>query len=85
MTGNPHNQYIEIAFSLGLFGLAIYLSMLFFAYKNLCDDPMINLIGKTAIILFMVGSCMNSWLLDLAPGFFLCYFAALANKPKTIK
>lgn len=85
LTGNPHNQYIEIAFKLGLFGLAIYLSMLFFAYKNLCDDPMINLMGKTAIILFMVGSCMNSWLLDLSPGFLLCYLAALANKPKTIK
>jgi len=81
LTNNPHNQYIEIAFKLGLFGLAIYLSMLFFAYKNLCDDPMINLIGKTAIILFMIGSCMNSWLLDLTPGFFLCFFAALANKP----
>ena len=81
LTNNPHNQYIEIAFSLGLFGLAIYLSMFFFAYKNLCDDPMINLMGKTTIILFMIGSCMNSWLSDLTPGFFLCFFAALANKP----
>ena len=24
LTNNPHNQYIVIAFSLGLFGLAIY-------------------------------------------------------------
>ena len=27
--------------------------MLFFAYKNLCDDHMINLMGKTTVIRFI--------------------------------
>jgi O-antigen ligase len=85
LTTNPHNQYIEIAFQLGIFGLSIYLALLFFAYKNICKDSLINIMGKSAIILIVFGSFFNSWLLDLAPGFFLCYFAALANKPKTIK
>lgn len=81
LTTNPHNQYIEIAFQLGIFGLALLLALLFFAYKNVAEDPLINLMGKSAIITIAIGSCFNSWLLDLAPGFFLCYFAALTNKP----
>ncbi len=81
LTANPHNQYIEIAFQLGIIGLALYLALLFFAYKNINNDPLISLMGKSTIIMFVIGSCINSWLLDLAPGFFFCYIAALATKP----
>lgn len=82
-TSNPHNQFLDITEQLGLIGLLSYLSFLYYAFRYISRrQPLKYVLGMGIFFGFLVGSFVNSWLMDLNPGFFFCLLISLASTPK---
>lgn len=77
-TVNPHNQYIDFTMQLGVLGLFVFLFLLYSAWRNK-DKPFDHskLLLHGVITTIVVGSFINSWIMDLHIGFFFCYFVGL--------
>lgn len=71
---NPHNQYIYFLMQSGIIALVLFLWLLaaaFYYAKKLPSMEKNNL--RIFIIAFAVGCLVNSWILDIGPGFIFCY------------
>jgi O-antigen ligase len=75
---NPHNEYLHIGVQFGIIGIVLLLTLfgmqLWFSRR--LADPWQS-IAQAVIVAIMVGSCANSWLLDMTAGHFYAYFIAL--------
>lgn len=78
-TKNPHNEYAHIAVQFGIVGLLV-LFLFFWVpiwYSRFLSDEQ-KYIARGAILAIMLGCLANSWLMDVAEGYFYVYFIALA-------
>ena len=85
-THNPHNQYLEILFEIGLLGLislfALYASIWFFSGNSL---SLSEYYSKGLAISLVVDSCLNSTLMDHGTGMFYVLFIAMFAVSKNRK
>jgi len=78
VTRNPHNEYIVIAFQLGIVGLVIFLYLFFVQWRASLILPCYEMfIAQGFIVVIMVGSLLNSLLLDHVTGLFFGFFTGL--------
>lgn len=88
ITENPHNEYLNVFFQLGLFGFLGFLVFLGVLCKNSIRLPEPEKWFVQGIVLAMMVGCLaNSWLMDFTSGYLfilmvsLC-FGALGSKGK---
>ncbi len=85
-TRNPHNEYINILFQLGLFGLIALIGFFVFLFKWSFALPRLEKwIGQGIILAIAIGCLANSWLMDFTSGYLFivvlaCCFGALTFK-----
>ena len=81
---NPHNQYAYFALQSGIWALGVFvfwLIALFYYAKELPIVMRNN--ARILLIAFTIGCFVNSWILDIGPGFIFCYLTILfAQRPK---
>ncbi|WP_116964305.1 O-antigen ligase family protein [Fastidiosibacter lacustris] len=71
---NPHNQYIYFAIQSGIWALALFVWLLIAAFYYAKDLPiMMRNNTRIFIIAFAVGCLVNSWILDIGPGFIFSF------------
>ncbi|WP_440617299.1 O-antigen ligase family protein [Cysteiniphilum sp. 6C5] len=71
---NPHNQYIYFAMQSGIWALAIFIFLLLASFYYAKDMPMMMRNNtRILIIAFAIGCLVNSWILDIGPGFIFCF------------
>jgi O-antigen ligase len=68
---NPHNEYLTWAVQTGLLGLACFLCWLLIVWKQALriEDPSHKLIMMGWLLVFTLGSFLNSFLLDFSEGY----------------
>ena len=68
---NPHNEYLTWAVQTGLLGLACFLCWLFILWRQALriEDPGHRLIMIGWLLIFTLGSFLNSFLLDFSEGY----------------
>jgi O-antigen ligase len=75
---NPHNEYITWAVQTGLLGLSVFLYWLFVVWRNsmhiVHEDE--RLIFHGWLLIFTVGSLLNSFLLDFSEGYMMILLIA---------
>lgn len=80
---NPHNQYIYFAMQSGIWALFIFIFLLIATFYYAKDMPVIMCNNaRILIIAFTIGCLVNSWILDIGPGFTFCFLlpVILANR-----
>jgi O-antigen ligase len=77
-TRNPHNEYLHVMAQFGIIGLLLLL-FIFYSQLRLSRylPNQLGWIAQAVIITVMIGSLVNSLLLDSAEGHFYVYFIAL--------
>lgn len=76
-TRNPHDEYINILFQLGFFGLTVFVGYFLFLFKWSFMLPRSEKWFAQGIILAMVTGCFaNSWLMDFTSGYFFVMILA---------
>jgi O-antigen ligase len=79
LTNNPHNEYLSVAAQVGLLGLCVLLAIFYAAWKaSLTLNPAMRRILQAVIVVIMIGSLANSWLLDTTEGHTFVLFVILA-------
>lgn len=76
-TSNPHNEYLNVAFQLGLVGLCMFLYFLWTILKTSLKLPLFE--GKILqglVLALMMGSIANSWLMDFTSGYLFVILTA---------
>ena len=84
---NPHNEYLTWAVQTGLLGLACFLCWLFIVWRQALRivDPAHKLIMMGWLLIFTLGSFLNSLLLDFSEGYMTVLLIAvlMTFKPNT--
>lgn len=84
---NPHNEYLTWAVQTGLLGLACFLCWLFIVWRQALriEDPAHKLIMMGWLLIFTLGSFLNSFLLDFSEGYMTVLLIAvlMSFKPNT--
>jgi len=77
-TRNPHNEYINIMSQFGVIGL-LFLLFIFYSQLRLSRylPNQLGWIAQAVVITIMIGSLVNSLLMDSTEGHFYVYFIAL--------
>lgn len=76
-TQNPHNEYLNILFQLGFFGLLGLLGFFGILFKVSFKLPKPEQwLAQGVLAAIMVGSLANSWLMDFTAGYFFVIFVA---------
>ncbi len=76
-SSNPHNEYLNILFQLGLFGLAVFIGFFVFLLKSSFALPCPEKWFAQGIIGAMMTGCLaNSWLMDFTSGYFFVMIVA---------
>ncbi len=71
---NPHNQYIHFLMQSGIITLGLFLWLLMASFYYAKDlPPMMKNNLRILLMAFSVGCLLNSWILDIGPGFIFCY------------
>lgn len=77
-TTNPHNEYFNIMVQLGSVGLLFLLAIFYVTWRYSNDLPLeYKCVAQALTLVMMIGSCINSWLMDTTEGHFYVYFMAL--------
>ena len=76
---NPHNEYLNVAVQLGLVGVAalLYLFYCGFRYAPMLPTSAEQHLARGLMIAFVLGSLMNSLLLDHTEGLFFAWLTGL--------
>ncbi len=83
---NPHNQYIYFAMQSGIWALAIFIFLLLASFCYAKDMPMMMRNNtRILIIAFAIGCLVNSWILDIGPGFIFCFLLPVVLAQRYIK
>ncbi|MDA0911733.1 MAG: O-antigen ligase family protein [Proteobacteria bacterium] len=83
---NPHNQYIYFAMQSGVFALLAFLFLLVTTFYYAKDMPMMmRNNARILIIAFAIGCLVNSWILDIGPGFIFCFLLPVVLAQRYIK
>ena len=77
---NPHNEFISILTQIGLFGLFVFLSFVYFLIKDLyhCEN------GKAVIIIVIISCLFNSLFYDNVMGIFAVLIISFAMQREKI-
>jgi len=84
---NPHNQYAYFVMQSGIWALGIFVFWLIALFYYAKELPIImRNNARILLIAFAVGCFVNSWMLDIGPGFIFCYLIPIlfAQKPKQV-
>lgn len=74
---NPHNEYLNILFQLGVFGLAIFVGFFIYLFKWSFALPRPeNWFAQGIVVAMMTGCLANSWLMDFTSGYFFVMIIA---------
>jgi O-antigen ligase len=86
-THNPHNQYLLFGAQLGLVGLAVFLWLLWMLWRAglRLEDGFERMAAQGLFATAVVGSAVNSFLLDHTEGLFFAWLAGLACAPLTAR
>lgn len=78
-TRNPHNEYLHVGVQFGLIGLIVLL-VLFYSHwrESFRLTPIRRYFSQAILVSIAVGCLFNSWLMDVAQGYFYVLFTALA-------
>ncbi len=85
-TNNPHNEYLNIFFQTGIFGLSVFIALLVSIFKNSYRLPnREKWLAQGVMLVMLIGSIANSWLMDFTAGYFFVAlmafcFGAYQNK-----
>lgn len=80
ITGNPHNEYLNILFQLGVVGLFVFVSILVALYQTSLKLPIFERHILQGIALSMAVGCFaNSWLMDFTPGYLFIILTAICS------
>jgi O-antigen ligase len=84
---NPHNEYLTWAVQTGLLGLACFLCWLFIVWRQAVriEDPAHKLIMMGWLLVFTLGSFLNSFLLDFSEGYMTVLLIAVLMPFKSNK
>lgn len=75
---NPHNEYANIFFQLGLMGVVAFLALLGSIFKNSYHLPKREQYFSQGVVLAMVLGCTaNSWLMDFTSGYLFIVLIAI--------
>ncbi|OUD11660.1 O-antigen ligase family protein [Thioflexithrix psekupsensis] len=75
---NPHNEYLMIAVQWGALGLLLWLLLLFLLWRNTRHyPPLWQWQARGFVLAIVVGSLVNSLLLDTTEGHLFAYLTAL--------
>lgn len=86
LTRNPHNEYINILFQLGLFGLTALIGFFGVLFKQSFRLPSLEKWFAQGIILAIATGCLaNSWLMDFTSGYFFVMIVAFCFGALTLK
>ncbi len=79
LTDNPHNEYLNIFFQLGLFGFAAFIGFFILLGKLSFRLPKPEQwIAQGALGAMILGCLANSWLLDFTSGYFFVIIIAFS-------
>lgn len=71
---NPHNQYVYFAMQSGIWAVAAFILLLLASFYYAKDMPiMMRNNTRILIIAFAIGCLVNSWIIDIGPGFIFCF------------
>lgn len=71
ITQNPHNEYVNILFQLGLMGLTAFVAFLGFLYRYTFRlFTFDRWFAQGMLIAMAIGSLANAWLMDFTSGYF---------------
>lgn len=85
-TTNPHNEYLNIFFQLGLCGLLIFLWFFYALYKESLRFTGIDRdLAQGLLIIMIVGCAINSWLMDFTSGIFFIVLMAVLLSSKSLQ
>lgn len=76
-TDNPHNEYLSIAVQLGLVGLITWVYLLAVQWKYSKKIKHDKVLAQGVVLTMVIGSFMNSMLLDSGEGHFYAFFTAI--------
>lgn len=78
VTSNPHNEYLNILFQVGVFGLLAFLALLWVILKNsyLLPKPE-RWLAQGVLVAMLVGCFANSWIMDFTSGYFFVALTAI--------
>lgn len=83
---NPHNQYAYFAMQSGIWALSIFVFWLIALFYYAKDLPTVMRNNtRILVIAFTVGCFVNSWILDIGPGFIFCYLVPILFAQQTEK
>lgn len=76
---NPHNEYLAWTVQTGLLGLACLLLWLFTVWQHASrlEDPVHKLLIMGWLLIFSLGSLLNSFLLDFSEGYMMVLLIAV--------
>lgn len=85
VTSNPHNEYLNIFFQLGLCGLSIFLWFFYAVYKeSLALLRMDRHLVQGLLMTMILGCAINSWFMDFTSGyFFIVLMAVLLSRQRS--
>jgi O-antigen ligase len=83
ITGDPHNQYLKILIEHGIFGLAIFLSILILLLKQAVTNPF-KAIGVSALAAISTTSLFNAHFSTFNEGQFIWIFAGSLLASETL-
>ncbi len=85
-TQNPHNEYINILFQLGVVGLTAFIGFFVFLFKTARRLPPLEKWFAQGIILAIATGCFaNSWLMDFTSGYLFVMIIAFCFGALTLK
>lgn len=86
LTQNPHNEYMNTLFQLGLFGLTAFVGFFIFLFKWSFALPRSEKWFAQGIILAIATGCLaNSWLMDFTSGYFFVMISAFCFSALNLK
>jgi O-antigen ligase len=83
VTGDPHNQYLKILIEHGIFGLLIFLSVIFLLFRQTTTNPFKS-IGLSTLLAFSTTSLLNSHFSTFNEGQFIWILAGSLLASETI-
>jgi O-antigen ligase len=85
VTGNPHNQTLEIAIQLGLLGVTLLFAMWMAHVLMFSGGGVANWLGQALVIQTVIGSLFLSYLFDFSTGWIYAFgvgvLGGMASRP----
>ena len=78
-THNPHNEYLNIAAQIGIFGMALLIALFWTQWRSAkhLDTPMEQALARGLVLTMVIGCMVNSLLLDHTEGLFYAWLSGL--------